>query len=68
MGKIVDFDKAKKESNTKKEQNNKVKRTNEKLLTKMKRRDHGKTIRPIHFYVAVLLVITVIVLISQIQL
>lgn len=68
MGKLIDFNKAKQDSESQKKANVKVKNRNEKLLKQMKSKDQGKSLKPLYFYVAILLIITIYVLVSQIQL
>ena len=67
MGNIVDFDKAKKANKQKKDAMDKRKAKNDKLIKKMKRYDAGFRFKPIYFYIALLLVITIVMLITKIQ-
>lgn len=62
MGDLIDFNKAKQETEQKKKAEKAVKEKNAHLIKKMKRYDRGKR-SPIYYYGIILLVITLITLI-----
>lgn len=65
MGNIVDFNKAKAAAEKKKTANEKRKVKNQKLAEKRRRFDVGKKLKPYHYFLAILLLSTIIVLIRQ---
>jgi len=67
MGDVVDFKKAKDNSQRKKNENKKRMSKNKRLAEKRRRYDFGKGFKPYHFYIALLIVITLIILITRIQ-
>jgi len=64
MSKIVDFNKAKKDAELKKMSDASRKAKNQRLAQKRKRYDLGKKLKPIHFYLAVIVVLTIYFLIK----
>lgn len=64
MSKIVDFNKAKKDAELKKMSESSRKAKNQRLAQKRKRYDLGKKLKPIHFYLAIIVVLTVYFLIK----
>ena len=67
MGDVVDFKKAKDNAQRKKVENQKRVSKNKRLAEKRRRYDFGKRFKPYHFYIAVLIVITLVILITRIQ-
>ena len=67
MGDVVDFNKAKENADRKKLDADKRKDKNKRLAEKRRRYDLGKRLKPIHFYIGLLIVITIIILITRIQ-
>lgn len=67
MGKIVNFDQAKKAHDEKKMALEKRRHKNAKLAKKMKRQSTKFQLSPIYFYLALIAVISIIVLITKIQ-
>jgi len=64
MSKIVDFNKAKKDAELKKMSESSRKAKNQRLAQKRKRYDLGKTLKPIHFYLAIIVILTIYFLIK----
>lgn len=64
MSKIVDFNKAKRDAELKKLSESSRMAKNQRLAQKRKRYDLGKKLKPIHFYLAIIVVLTIYFLIK----